>query len=147
MSRKIFSIEDGNLNVKPIITSRKLAYQDIDLSFAKRPSGDVYKKTDAAAVKQAIRNLILTSDTERPFNPYFGGNINSALFELFEDYDEDAVRDRILNAIGNFEPRARVVKVGIRSTPDFNSLRIRIVFKVVSTAVLEELNITLTRLR
>jgi len=144
---KIYSQEDGNLNTKPIITSRKNVYKDIDLSFAKRPSGDVYKKTDAAAVKQAVRNLILTSDFEKPFNPYFGGNINSALFELFEDYDEDIVRDRITTAITNFEPRARIRKISIRPNPDYNVFKISIVFQVVSTSTLEELNLTLTRLR
>ena len=47
---RAFSIEDGNLNTRSIITSRNRVYSDIDLTFTKRPDGDVYRKTDAAAV-------------------------------------------------------------------------------------------------
>ena len=44
MPAKVFSVEDGNLNNKTIITARERAYSDIDLSFAKKGSGDVFKK-------------------------------------------------------------------------------------------------------
>ena len=67
MSR-VFSIEDGNLQSRSLVTSRNKLYSDIDLTFAKRPSGDVYKKTDGAAVKQSIKNLMLTNLGEKPFN-------------------------------------------------------------------------------
>ena len=50
MSR-VFAQEDGNLNVLPITTSRVVAFSDIDLTFAAKQSGDVFKKSDAAAVK------------------------------------------------------------------------------------------------
>jgi len=144
---KAFSIEDGNLATKPIITSRERIYKDIDLSFANRPSGDVYKKTDAAAVKQPIKNLLLISNTEKPFRPYFGGNLGRMLFELSEDYDEDNIRDTIMNAIGNFEPRARVRQVNVNTSPDFNSVDVTVIFQVISTSEVEQLNVSLTRLR
>ena len=60
MAVKAFSIEDGNLSAS-VVTTRSKKYTDIDLTFANRPSGDVYKKVDAAAVKQAVKNLLLTS--------------------------------------------------------------------------------------
>ena len=47
------------------------AYQkfiDIDLNFtAKSTSGDIFKKTDQAAVKQSIKNLLMTNKLEKPF--------------------------------------------------------------------------------
>ena len=64
MPVRSFAIEDGNLNKATLVVSRSRVYKDIDLSFAKRPYGDVYKKTDAAAVKQAVKNLLLTNSTE-----------------------------------------------------------------------------------
>ena len=45
MVTRAFSTEDGNLNARSIITTRNKLFSDIDLTFAKRPSGDVYKKT------------------------------------------------------------------------------------------------------
>ena len=70
MSR-VFSQEDGNLNTAAIITSRKKVYKDIDLTFAVRTMGDVFKKTDAASVKQAVKNLLLTNQIEKKFKTYY----------------------------------------------------------------------------
>ena len=45
MVSRAFSVEDGNLATKALVTTRNKIYKDIDLTFANRPSGDVYKKT------------------------------------------------------------------------------------------------------
>ena len=76
MATRAFSIEDGNLATKSILTTQKRTYKDIDLSFAKKTTGEIFKKTDAAAVKQAVKNVLLTSRLEKPFNPDFGAGLN-----------------------------------------------------------------------
>jgi len=60
MPVKAFSIEDGNANIKSLIGARKASYLDMDLSFAAKPAGDLYKKSNAAAVKQAVKTLLMT---------------------------------------------------------------------------------------
>ena len=67
MPTRAFSIEDGNIGTKTIQTNRRKVFSDIDLTFAKRPSGDIFKKQHAAAVKQAVKNLLLTNFGEKPF--------------------------------------------------------------------------------
>ena len=59
------SAEDGNLGVSTLIGTRTKLYKDIDLTFANKTSGEIFKKEDAAAVKQAVKNLILTNYFER----------------------------------------------------------------------------------
>ena len=59
MARQL-SIEDGNLS-SSILTSREKKYSDIDLLFDKKPSGDIYKKQEAAAVKQSVKNIVSTT--------------------------------------------------------------------------------------
>ena len=144
---KAFSIEDGNLSNVPLISSVTKTYKDIDLSFTNRPSGDVYKKTDAAAVKQAIKNLLLTNKGEKPFQPYYGGNLNDFLFALSSEFDELDIKETVVNAITNYEPRALVRQVNVDVSPDFNSVNITVVFQVVSTNEVERVDVTLTRLR
>lgn len=144
---KAFSIEDGNLQTRTLITSRNRLYKDIDLSFTKRPSGDIYKKTDAAAVKQAIKNLLLTTKTEKPFAPYFGANLNNLIFNLSEDFDDGQIKDVIVNAIGNYEPRAQVREVNVNLLPDANTVNVTVIFQVVSTNEEVQLDVSLTRLR
>lgn len=144
---KVFSIEDGNLSNRPLTSSVTKTYKDIDLSFEKRPSGDIYKKTDAAAVKQAIKNLLLTNRTEKPFQPYYGGNLNQFLFGLSEEFDELEIREDVVNAINNYEPRVEVKQVNVSLTPDQYSMNISVVFKVVTTLQIETVDVTLTRIR
>lgn len=145
MSR-VFSQEDGNLQVQPVNTSRSVSYKDIDLTFAAKASGDVFKKNDAAAVKQSVKNVILTNFGEKPFRFNYGGNLNSLLFEL-NDLEPYEVRDYIITAVENYEPRAVVVDVDYKSLPDQNSVNLLIKFQVINIAETQELNITLTRLR
>ena len=147
MPTKAFSLEDGNLSNRPIITSRTTSYTDVDLSFKKKTTGDIFKKTDAAAVKQSIKNILLTGSTEKPFNPYFGGDLGRFLFELDTDYDEEDIKDAIITAIANFEPRANVIGVRVNVSPDFNSVDADVAFRIVSTEEVETLNVSLTRLR
>lgn len=147
MPTRAFAVEDGNLAVKPIITSQTRTYNDIDLSFAKKTTGDVFKKNDAAAVKQSIKNILLTNRTEKPFAPNFGGDLNRFLFSLDTEFDEFEIEDMIASSIAKSEPRARVTKIESNISGDYNSVDILITFQVVSTSQTEQLNISLTRLR
>lgn len=146
MAVKAFSIEDGNLSTS-IVTTRSKKYTDIDLTFTPRPSGDVYKKVDAAAVKQSVKNLLLTSRYEKPFQPNFGANLNSALFALDTEYDPDFIQDLIADAINKYEPRARILEVSLNLAPETNALDATIVFQVVNTSEVVSVDVSLTRLR
>lgn len=147
MPVKSFSIEDGNLQSKSIVTSRNRLFSDLDLTFAKAPSKDVYKKTDAAAVKQSVKNILLTNRTEKPFSPFFGGGLNNYLFELDTFFDESIIEDEVRTAIQNYEPRARVLKVNADIISDRNDIRVTVEFQVVNTLEKVVLEVSLARLR
>ena len=144
---RIFSQEDGNLNTRSIVTSRSKDYVDIDLTFENKPSGDVYKKTDAASVKQAIKNLLLTNEGEKPFQPFYGGDLNQFMFELSEGFDEEEMEDVIVQSILAYEPRAILRRVQVTVSPDYNTAYAQINFQVKSTLEEVEQTLTLTRLR
>lgn len=144
---RVFAQEDGNLSTRPITTSRTTSYTDIDLTFANKTNGEVFKKTDAASVKQAIKNLLMTNNGEKPFNQSFGGNLNSYLFALSEDVDNIDIQDAIKTAIHNHEPRAAVMGAQVLLKEDYNSMHVLVQFQVVNTLEKVELNLELTRLR
>lgn len=146
MVAKAFSIEDGNLS-KSLVSTRTRDYVDVDLTFEHRPSGDVYKKTDAASVKQAVKNLLMTSKYEKPFQPNFGANLNSALFGLDTEFDPEFVQDLIMDAIENYEPRARVLSITVDTDGDNNSVDATILFQVVNTNETVSVEVNLARLR
>ena len=141
------STEDGNLGVSTLIGTRTKLYKDIDLTFANKPSGEIFKKVDAAAVKQAVKNLILTNYFEKPFQPLFGGNLREMLFDLADDDAEEDIEERIKNAIGVFEPRAQALNVTAIATPDRNSIRVTVEFRVINTQETVTVTTVLARLR
>lgn len=147
MVTRSYSIEDGNLNTASLVTSRDKVYKDIDLTFAKKPSGEIYKKTDAAAVKQAVKNLIMTNKNEKPFQPDFGGDLNNILFELVDDDSEYEIEEVVREAIQRYEPRARVRQVITNLNPDANSLGLSIIFQIVNSTENVTIEANITRLR
>lgn len=146
-TNRVFSNEDGKLNEFTLINARDKLYKDIDLSFAAKPSGEIFKKQDAAAVKQAVKNLLLTNHLEKPFEPNFGGNLRGLLFELADEDIDDEIVDDVVYAIERYEPRARILNISVSETADYNSISIKIEFQVTSTEETVELNTTLSRLR
>lgn len=147
MARKAFATEDKNLDTKSIISSRVREYKDLDLSFTAKTSGDVYKKTHAAAVKQAVKNLIMTNYYEKPFQPYFGGDIAGLLFELANEDIGLEVKENITNAINYYEPRAKVLDVVVNALPENNAITVSIRFQVINTEEIVVLETSISRLR
>ena len=148
MVKRAFAQEDGNLNTASVKSSRIREYIDLDLSFTVKPtSGEIYKKTDAASVKQAIKTLVLTNNLEKPFRPDFGGDIRGQLFELAEYGRDDVIKEDIIANIERYEPRAEVLDVVVNTQPDRNSISVTLRFKVVNTSEEVELTTSLARLR
>lgn len=145
---KVLSKQDGDLNTSTLVTSRNKIYRDIDISFTAKPNGELYIKKDAAAVSQAIKNLLLTNHFEKPFLPFFGGDITSKLFELIDDPDmEEELRDDITHQIEIYEPRAIVRNLEVKAEEDYNSLSVSIEYQVVNTEETVTLTTSVSRLR
>ena len=139
--------EDVRLGSSSIIGARTKLYKDIDLTFAVKPSGEIFKKTDAAAVKQAVKNLMLTNNFEKPFQPKFGADLRALLFDLADDDAEEDIEERCINAINVFEPRAQALNVTAIAKPDRNSVSVTVEFRIINTDELVKFTSTLARLR
>ena len=147
MVTRAFAVEDGNLQRRSLVTSRTQLYKDIDLNFTAKTSGDVYKSTDAAAVKQAVKNLLLTNFGEKPFLPIFGGNLSALLFDLSDPELATSLDRTIKEAIKIHEPRAKHMKNIINVDPDRNYVEVTIEFQIISTSEIVTFTTQLTRLR
>ena len=84
---------------------------------------------------------------EKPFQPLFGGNLREMLFDLADDDAEEDIEERIKNAIGVFEPRAQALNVTAIATPDRNSIRVTVEFRVINTQETVTVTTVLARLR
>lgn len=147
MSNRVFSADDADLNSAAIITSRKRVYSDINALFSPIPgNGDIYKATDANAVKQSVKNIILTRFMEKPFRPNFGTSLDDTLFENNNALTRHELRSSIERAIAQNEPRARITQISINSKYD-NQLEITVSFIIVSLEIEVTVTVSLERLR
>lgn len=148
MAKRAFAAEDEFLNTFTVATSRTKEYKDIDLTFSAIPvSGDIYKKSDRNAVKQAVKTLLLTNLLEKPFLPEFGGDLQGQLFELADGSTEAFLRENIIQQIELFEPRAQILDLVVNPSPDYNALGVTVEFKIVNTEEIVEFTTTVSRLR
>jgi len=146
--RRSFSVEDTNLNnTSVIVASRPENYSDIDLTLDTKPSGDIFKKTDAASVKQSIKNILLTNHGEKPYDYFFGANLASYLFELNDPSIVREMEKDIKFAVENYEPRAEILEIQVINNIDVNDVRVVVKFKIISTDEVVVLTTSLTRIK
>ena len=123
-------------------------FSDLDLNFTPHPvTGDVGFKYDENAVKQAVKNLVLTQNFERPFHSEIGSSLRSLLFEPATPMTKEILRKTISDTITNFEPRVELLGVDIRYTLDDTAVDVRIRFKIKNTYTPIDVSLTLERTR
>ena len=109
------------------IRARTVPYSDFDFAFKKHPiTGDVPIKRDVEAIKQSVRNILLTRRGEKFFDPDFGGSLTEFLFENFDPVIEAEMEMRIINTLKNHEPRVRVIGVEIEDLSYRNALSLNL---------------------
>lgn len=123
-------------------------FSDLDLNFIPNPAtGDLPKKYDENAIKQSVKNLVLTRNYERPFHPEIGSQVKGLMFQNASPMLDAVIRKSIIDTIQNFEPRVRLLDVQVISNPDNNAVYITIIFTILNTTKPITLDIILTRTR
>ena len=129
----------------------KATNKDFDLSFRAHPStGKLLMKKDDDAVKQGLKNLLLTNRYERPFRPEFGGDVRKRLFDNFDTVFATDYENQIKTAIKNYEPRAVLSEtdsVIVTEARDSNQLYITVRFRNASTLSDVAIDINLNKVR
>jgi len=114
---------------------KEVQFSDLGITMTAHPvTGNVVTKKNAEAVIGALKNLILTNRFERPYDPLFGADIRSRLFENFDPIEQVNIEEDIKSAIKNFEPRVKINEVRVVASPNSNRVQIGISFYVSNEA-------------
>tara|TARA_B100000427_G_scaffold312776_1_gene304557 strand:- start:1031 stop:1423 length:393 start_codon:yes stop_codon:yes gene_type:complete len=109
----------------------KLSFRDININFKKHPvTGDLVVSKDASAIKQAIVNLLLTNKGERLFQPEYGSDIRSQLFEPLDYATAASIKSSILYSLSTFEPRINVLNINIFLNYGDNGFNVDMTYKI-----------------
>ena len=81
---------------KAKVTARQVGHRDLDLSLKIHPiRKDIIPLKDDNAIKNAIRNLLVSNFSDRPFGRDKGANLRALLFEPADTITEVAMVQNI----------------------------------------------------
>jgi phage baseplate assembly protein W len=123
-------------------------FSDFLNSFAYTPVGNnLGKVTNAAALKQSLKNLILTNLGERLFQPNIGSNVTNSLFELNSPMALSTLEFNIKNTIKFNEPRVNLLQAKAKNIDEGNNVEINIIFSLINNPEPITLSFLLKRVR
>ena len=120
-------------------------FKDISASFQVNPiNDDLIAVKNATAIARSIRNLIMTQQGARFFNPLLGSQVTGLLFENVDELTASAIKDEITPTIENFEPRVELTDVDVDPNHDNSEFNVTINYEIVGIDVLpQELTLAL----
>ena len=94
---------------------------------------DISRKLNENAIKESIKNIILTNKGERPFQPGFGCDLDKLLFENATPQTFDLIKTVVEEAIDLYEPRCDLLGVDVLGDIDSNQVYVTILFRLINT--------------
>ncbi len=108
------------------------SFRDFSLTFEKNAvTNDILSLKNEAAIKESVKNIVLYNFYEKPFDPFFGGNILGLLFENSTPTMVLEVKNRLERSIEIHEPRVTAVSVLVQFEEDRNELNCKIQYLIL----------------
>lgn len=108
---------------------KKKIYSDIQKDLDIHPlTKDIALLYDETAVKESLKNLILTDRGERLFQPNLGSDVRKTLFDLNTEATLKLLKEKIKDVINNYERRINLIDVEVLSIYDDNKIKVNIYF-------------------
>ena len=99
--------------------------------------------TTREQTKSNLLNYLLTNKGERVFNPLFGGDLRSLLFEGIIDSTQNELLLMIQDQIGQFFPTVQIEEIKFNNDEDRNTINFILTYQIVNFGVTDTLNIEL----
>ena len=114
-------------------------FKDLSASFQTSPlSNDLIALKNESAIARSVRNLVLTIQGERPFQPVLGTGVSRLLFENMDKLTASSIRSEIRTTIENYEPRVEINEILVE--PDFegNAFHVTLQYFIIGIDVPEQ---------
>ena len=114
-------------------------FKDLSASFQSSPlSNDLITLKNESAIARSVRNLVLTGQGERPFQPVLGTGVSRLLFENMDKLTASAIRSELRTTIENYEPRVEINEILVE--PDFegNAMHVTLQYYIIGIDVPEQ---------
>jgi phage baseplate assembly protein W len=99
--------------------------------------------TTKEQLKYNIINFLLTDKRERVFNPNFGANIRSKVFEQITADTVDSLDSQIRTGVNQYFPNVVITNLTFGGNPDQNLLTIQFSYTISNTGESDNITISL----
>jgi phage baseplate assembly protein W len=126
----------------------RIAFSDLDLNFNILKSSknlDINYNDDA--IKQSVKNLILTRHYEKPFHSNIGSSIYSLLFEQMTVATASIIEAEINSVLTKYEPRITLSGIIVKPDYDNHIYDIQIEYYIVGQTTPVSITVFLEKLR
>ena len=121
------------------------AFRDLSIGMKSNPNTEDFSMVkNENAIKQSIRNLVLTGFGERPFQPTKGSRLRQMLFEPFDIFMAEELKEEIMNLFQRFEPRVVVNEVRLRADAT-NNLEVELDYPIIGETLTQTVDFLLER--
>ena len=130
----------GSVTTKKTLDTQYLgkvsrSFKDLSFNMTKNPiTDDLVILKNEEAIKQSVKNLVLTQLNERPFNPLLGTNTTSYLFELSTEVSENKIIDEIERVLVQNESRIALQNIKVDVIDDDNQCDVEIDYFIIGAA-------------
>ena len=108
------------------------SFKDISLNFGLNPvTKDIVVLKNEEAIKQSVKNLVLTKLGERLFNPLIGTDTTSYLFELNSTFSASSLIKEIEKVLFTYEPRITLENITVNNEDDSDEFDVSIDYFIV----------------
>ena len=114
-------------------------FKDLSASFQTNPlSNDLIALKNESAIARSVRNLVLTIQGERPFQPVLGTGVSRLLFENMDKLTASAIRSELRTTIENYEPRVEINEIIVEPNPEGNAMDVTLQYFIIGIDVPEQ---------
>jgi len=124
-------------------------FSDIDGSMMANPATrDIMRVQGREAIKNSVRNIIMTATFERFFEPGLSTFIGSAMFENWDIGNKLVAETELRSVLERYEPRVRLIKISLDNNHiDSNELGILIEVELIALNEYATINVVVERAR
>ena len=114
-------------------------FKDLSASFQTNPlSNDLIALKNESAIARSVRNLVLTIQGERPFQPVLGTGVNNLLFDNMDKLTASAIRSELRTTIENYEPRVEINEIIVEADFEGNAFHVTLQYFIIGMDVPEQ---------
>ena len=107
-------------------------FLDLSASFQTNPlSNDLISLKNESAIARSVRNLVLTIQGERPFQPVLGTGVSRLLFENMDKLTASAIRSEVRTTIENYEPRVEIDEIIVEPDYEGNAMNVTLQYFII----------------